>query len=443
MADGAVGSHIRTASWSILVPEALLGVGSVALLWATIRRYFGGAAGLIAGLALATTPVAVLMFKFNNPDALLVLLMIAAVWAMLRAVETARLNYLILCGVFVGFGFLTKQLQVMLVVPPLAMAYFFFGPPKLGKRIVHLVVAGAAMVASAGWWVVAVTLWPASDRPYIGGSQTNSILELTFGYNGLGRLTGNEKGSVGGGGAGRVADLQNVQAQQFGGGRGGMGWGQTGISRMFESAQGGQIAWLIPAAMLLLVVGVVLRGRAPRTDVRRAALVLFGAWLVVTALVFSFMAGIFHPYYTVALAPAIAALVGAGSVVAWESRQLIWVRISLAVTVLATAATSWILLSRSADFVPWLQLGRRTGRRGRGCRGDHRDASGAHRGGVRIRRGRLRWPGRVCRGHSGDAAQQCHPVGGTAGGRRNGWTGRIRTSRWRCDCAARRERSAA
>ncbi|MFC8382655.1 glycosyltransferase family 39 protein [Nocardia sp. NPDC057272] len=328
-------------SWSMLVPQVLLGVASVALLWATVRRSFGPAAGLIAGTVLAVTPVAVLMFRFNNPDALLVLLMIAAAWAMTRAVADGRWRWLLLTGAFIGFGFLAKQLQVLLVVPPLALMYLIAGPPKLGKRVAQLFAAGAAMVAGAGWWIAAVELWPSDSRPWIGGSQNNSIIELTLGYNGLGRLNGNETGSVGPGG-----ELPT--------GGNGM-WGSTGITRMFEPAQGGQIAWLIPAALLALVIGLALRGRAPRTDARRAALILWGGWLLVTGLVFSFMAGIFHQYYTVALAPAVAALVGIGAVQIWGSRDRLWVRCAGAVAIALTTATAWMLLSRSASFQPWLR----------------------------------------------------------------------------------------
>ncbi|WP_107659741.1 glycosyltransferase family 39 protein [Nocardia suismassiliense] len=328
-------------SWSILVPEVLLGVASVALLWATVRRPFGPAAGLLAGLVLAVTPVAVLMFRFNNPDALLVFLMVAAAWAITRAVEDGRWRWLVLTGVFVGFGFLTKQLQVLLVVPPLALTYLLAGPPKLGKRIVQLLAAGVAMVVAAGWWLLAVELWPASSRPWIGGSQNNSILELTLGYNGLGRLSGNESGSVGPGG-------------ELPPGGNGM-WGSTGITRMFEAAQGGQIAWLIPAALVALIAGIQLRGKAPRTDPRRAALILWGGWLLVTGLTFSFMAGIFHQYYTVALAPAVGALVGAGAVLLWRERHRLWVRAMLALAVGLTTATAWMLLSRSVHWVPWLR----------------------------------------------------------------------------------------
>ncbi|OAK54581.1 glycosyltransferase family 39 protein [Rhodococcoides kyotonense] len=330
------------SSWAMLIPQALLGVGSVALLWATIRRQFGAAAGLLAGLALAVTPVAALMFRFNNPDALLVLLMIAAVWASMRAVEDGRTRWLVVTGMFVGFGFLTKQLQVMLVVPPIAAMYLVAGQPKLVKRLLQLFAALGAAIVSAGWWLLAVELWPASSRPWIGGSQNNSILELTLGYNGLGRLNGEETGSVGGGGG-------------PGGGAGGGMWGETGITRMFDASQGGQIAWLIPAALILFVLGLVLRGRARRTDPKRAALIVWGLWLLVTGLTFSFMAGIFHAYYTVALSPAIAALIGAGSVLAWRRREWLWVRIGLAAAVSAAVAMAWVLLGRSAEFVPWLR----------------------------------------------------------------------------------------
>lgn len=329
------------SSWSMLLPQVLIGVAAVALLWSTVRRDFGASAGLLAGLALAVTPVAALMFRFNNPDALLVLLMVAAAWAMTRAVADGRWRWLLLTGFLIGLGFLTKQLQVLLVVPALALTYLIAGPPKLGKRIAQLFAAGGAMLAGAGWWVLIAELWPAADRPYFGGSQNNSIIELTLGYNGLGRLSGDETGSVGFGG-------------ELPAGGNGM-WGSTGITRLFEPAQGGQIAWLLPAALVLLVAGFLLRGKAVRTDPQRAALILWGGWLVVTALVFSFMKGIFHQYYTVALAPAVAALVGIGAVILWRAREKLWVRMTLALTIAVTTATAWILLSRTESFVPWLR----------------------------------------------------------------------------------------
>ncbi|MFF2552294.1 ArnT family glycosyltransferase [Nocardia sp. NPDC058058] len=351
------------SSWTMLLPQVLLGVASVALLWAVVRRHFGATAGLLAGLALAGTPVAALMFRYNNPDALLVFLMIAAVWAMLRALDDGRWRWLVLCGLLVGFGFLAKQLQVGLVLPALALTYLFAGPPKLGKRIAQLFAAGAAMVAGAGWWVLIAQLWPASDRPYFGGSTNNSIIELTLGYNGLDRLGIGSSGGGGLSGGGGMSggdlpsdgDLSSAgDMPQMHGGFNPFG-GQVGITRLFNETVGGQIAWLIPAALILLVAAIVLRGKAPRTDGKRAALLLLGGWGLVTGLVFSYMGGIFHEYYTVALAPALAGTLGAAGAVVWAERERRWVRAVLVLSVAVTALTAFVLLSRTPDFVPWLR----------------------------------------------------------------------------------------
>ncbi|MDL9945435.1 glycosyltransferase family 39 protein [Gordonia sp. ABSL11-1] len=345
--------------WSVLVPQALMGVASVAVLYLISKKYFGHWAGILAGTVLALTPVAAMMFRFDNPEALLILLMIAAVWATLKAVEDGRLRWMILAGVFVGFGFLTKQLQVMLIVPPLAITYLAFGQRTWLTRLGHLVAALGALIVSAGWWILAVELWPASSRPWIGGSQNNSILELTLGYNGFGRLNGNETGSVtpggpGGGPAGAMGGGPGGTGGP-GGGRGGGMWGDTGILRMFEPAQGGQIAWLIPTALVVGIAALVLIGRSSRTDLRRAYLAVWGLWLVVTMAVFSFMAGIFHSYYTAALAPAVAAVAAGGAAVCWRSRDRLWVRIVLAAGVWIAAVWGFALLGRSPDFVPWLR----------------------------------------------------------------------------------------
>lgn len=329
------------SSFSILMPQVLMGVATVGVLYATVKRYFGPAAGLLAGAVMALTPVAVLMFRFNNPDALLVLLMTLAAWATMRAIEKGSIKWMVWVGVFLGFGFLTKTLQVFLVVPFLGIAFLVCANTTLRRRIIGSLAGIAAMVVSAGWWVAIVELTPASMRPYIGGSQDNSFLSLTFGYNGFGRLSGNETGSVGGGG----------------GGTGGGMWGETGIFRMFSDSTGGQISWLIPTALVLLGVGLFLRGRKPRTDLRRAAYLIFGGWLIVTGLTFSFMAGIFHDYYTVALAPAIAALVGMGAVEAWERRTSPIGSITLAVATAAAAVWSFILLSRTTEYGDWLRIG--------------------------------------------------------------------------------------
>ena len=328
-------------SWSILVPQALEGVASVALLYATVRRRFGPAAGLIAGAVLALTPVAALMFRFNNPDALLTLLLVGAAYALTRALEQARTRWLLLVGVLVGLGFLTKMLQALLVVPGFALVYLVAAPASLRRRLAQLVAAGVALVASAGWWVAVVALWPASSRPYIGGSQDNSILNLIFGYNGFGRITGNETGSVIGG--------QTVGAGQAG------RWGPTGLLRLFGSEMGTQISWLLPAALVALVGLLVAMRSAKRTDGRRAAVLAWGSWLVVTGLVFSFMKGIVHPYYNVVLAPAIGALVGIGIVVAWRERHRQVSRLTLAGALVVTVIWAFVLLERTPAWLPWLR----------------------------------------------------------------------------------------
>ncbi|MDE9365115.1 glycosyltransferase family 39 protein [Luteipulveratus sp. YIM 133132] len=325
------------SSFAILLPQVLMGVGTVAVVYASVKRYASAAAGLVAGAVMALTPVAVLMFRFNNPDALLTFLMALGAWATMRSIEKGSVRWMVLVGAFIGLGFLTKTLQVLLVVPFFGIAYLVAARTSLPRRVIGALAGVAAMVLSAGWWVAVVELVPASARPYIGGSQTNSFLELTFGYNGLGRINGNESGSVGGGG-------------------GGGGWGQTGLFRMFSSSVGGQISWLMPSALILLVVGLVLRGRAPRTDLRRAAYLVWGGWLVVTMLTFSFMAGIFHEYYTVALAPAIAALVGLGGWEAWQRRDRSVGSVTLATATAATATWSFVLLSRTTAFGP-LRIG--------------------------------------------------------------------------------------
>jgi 4-amino-4-deoxy-L-arabinose transferase-like glycosyltransferase len=320
------------SSWAILVPQALMGVATVGVLYATVRRWFPPAAALVAGAVLALTPVATLIFRFNNPDALLVLLLVGGAYATVRALERASTGWLALAGALVGFGFLAKQLQALLVVPAFALVYLAAAPASPRRRIGQLLVAGAAMVGAGGWWVAVVELLPASLRPYVGGSQTNSVLELTFGYNGFGRLTGNEAGSVGGG----------------------MGWGQAGWARMLGAEVGGQIAWLLPAAVLLCAAALWFTRRTPRTDRTRAAFALWGGWLLVTGLVFSFMQGIFHAYYTVALAPAVGALVGMGATTLWERREQPAARYLLAGTVAVTALWSFALLTRTPGWHPWL-----------------------------------------------------------------------------------------
>lgn len=318
--------------WSVLVPQALEGVAAVALLYAAVRRTVGPGAGLLAGTVLALTPVAALIFRFNNPDALLVLLLVAAAYCVQRACEQdASRWWLVAAGVAVGFGFLAKTLQAFLVLPGFVAAYATAGHPPLRRRLTDLLLAAAAVVVSGGWYLVLAELWPASSRPYIGGSQHNSIIELTLGYNGFGRLTGDEPGGLG-----------NLNHD--------VGWG-----RLFDTGMGMDISWLLPAAVICAAAGFVITRRAPRADRTRAALIMWGSWLAVTAVVFSFANGIVHSYYTVALAPAIGACIGIGATLLWRNRSDIRAAAALSATVLVTVILAAVLLSRNTEWMSWLR----------------------------------------------------------------------------------------
>jgi 4-amino-4-deoxy-L-arabinose transferase-like glycosyltransferase len=340
---GLFGRLFGFSAFTMLLPEALMGVGAVALLYLTVRRTSGPAAGLIAGAALALTPVAALMFRFNNPDALLVLLLVAAAYCMVRAIETASTRWIALVGVVVGFAFLTKMLQAFLIVPGLALAFLVAAPVGMWKRIGKLLVGAAAMVVSGGWYIALVSLWPADSRPYVGGSTDNSLLQLALGYNGIQRIAGGEGGPGGGPGGGGPGG-----ANLFFG-------GEAGIGRLFGQSMGVEASWLLPAALIGLAAGIWFTRRTARTGSVRAGLLLWGGWLLVTGAVFSFMDGIVHPYYTVALAPAVAALVGISVAELWRGKERLLPRIVLATMAATTGVWAFILLDRTPDWLPALR----------------------------------------------------------------------------------------
>jgi 4-amino-4-deoxy-L-arabinose transferase-like glycosyltransferase len=320
------------SSWSILAPQALLGVATVAVLYASVRCTSGHLAGLTAGALLALTPAAVLMFRFNNPDALLVFLLTAAAYCTLRATEDANGRWLAGAGVLIGIAFLSKMLQAFLVLPAFALVYLLAAPAPLRKRFFHLLIAFVTMIVSLGWWVAIVELVPASMRPYVGGSANNSVLDLIFGYNGPGRIFGNDGGGDGG----------------APGGHGGM-WGTPGITRLFDGVSGGMIAWLIPAALVLAVFAMILLSGARRINTVRAAIMVWTGWLLVTGLVFSFTAGIYHDYYTIALAPSIAALVAVSGHALWRERHRWLARVGLTLAAALTGVTGLLLIDRAPE----------------------------------------------------------------------------------------------
>ncbi len=338
---GLSGRLFGFSAFTMLLPQALMGVGSVALLYSTVRRWSGPVAGLIAGTVLALTPVAALMFRFNNPDALMVLLLIAAAYCIVRATETASTGWMALAGCAVGFAFLAKMLQAFLVVPGLALVFLVAAPVGLWRRIGKLLVGAVTMIVSAGWYVALVSLWPAESRPYVAGSTDNSLLQLALGYNGIERITGNEGGPGG-----------------DPGGHGGMNLffgGTPGIDRLFGPSMGVEASWLLPAALIGLLAGLWFTRRTARTATVRAGLLLWGGWLLVTAAVLSYMGGTVHPYYTVELAPAIGAIVGISVCELWRGRAYLTPRIVMAVMAATTGVWAYMLLDRTPDWTPWLR----------------------------------------------------------------------------------------
>ncbi len=337
---------------SILVPEALMGVAAVALVYDMTRRMFGRVAGSVAGLAFALTPITVAIARHNNPDELLILCCVAALWCAVRALETGRTKWLVLCGVCVGLGFETKMGVALFVVPGIALAWMWsrWGPTWAVrfKAFRQLLAGGVAMVVVGGAWPLLVTLTPAADRPWISGTSDNSIWSLIFGYNGLGRVAGQTGGPAGGAGPG-------------GGGGGGFGGnlfgGATGPFRLLQSALGDQAGWLLGFAVvagLALLVLTRLRRRDPRTG----WLIAVGGAFLTTAVVFSYASGIFHPYYVSFLAPFAAALVGAGAGLmlprslggAAEGRSA---RVIAPLAIGAGAITELVVLGNLGGAMPW------------------------------------------------------------------------------------------
>lgn len=345
------GQLFGFSSASMLIPEALMAVGSVALLYGAVRRITGPRAGLLAGAALALMPVTALMFRFNNPDAVMVLLMTAAAYCAVRALGQNGARWMALAGVALGFAFLAKMLEGLMVMPAIGLVYLVAAPCALRRRLTHLLGSLLAFLASSGWFVLLTLVWPASSRPYLAGSTDNNFMNLVLGYNGFGRVLGHNH-------YGTHVDVDPVAPA---GGHhadfGGFGNQTQGLPRLFTGEFGFEIGWLVPAALLAVVLVMVARGRAARTDIVRAGAILFGTWLVIDGLVLSFMKTNVHPYYCLSLAPAVAAMFAIGISEMWRRRDDRLGQIGLATMLMGTAAWSFWILARNAAWLPPLRWG--------------------------------------------------------------------------------------
>jgi 4-amino-4-deoxy-L-arabinose transferase-like glycosyltransferase len=300
---------------ALLLPQALATVGSVVLLWRLVRRPFGPAAGLMAALALALTPIAVATGRTNTIDPLLVLLLLGSAWALLRAVERDASGWLLLSALLIGLGFNVKMLQAYLVVPAWGFAYLVGNRTHLPRRVVHLALATGPLLAVSFSWATVVQLTPPEARPYVGSSSSNSPFDLAFGYNGLQRLlpaslTGTDDSAT----TGSVPPSPGAILGAFGA----VETGERGPLRLFNRALAAQITWLLPLAVVGLVAAWWQEPGHIRfpLSARRTALLFWGGWLLTGAAFFS-VANQFHRYYLVMLAPPIAALAGAGLASLW------------------------------------------------------------------------------------------------------------------------------
>jgi 4-amino-4-deoxy-L-arabinose transferase-like glycosyltransferase len=372
------------SAFSIFLPQALAGVLSVLLLYYLVRRHFGVVAGLLAALALALSPISVLTNRNNTIDSTLVLVMLMGAWAVLRAAQSGKLRWLLLCAVFVGLGFNIKMLEAYLVVPAYGLLYLLAAPRRIWVRIGHLALAALLLLTISLSWAVAVDLTPAGSRPYVGSSQDNSEISLALGYNGIQRLLGqfgfggsNAGSSTSGNttrqfppagsnsgtftgdfpqpGAGSTGQPPQGLGSGGGGGSSGMfNTGNPGLLRLFNEPLGGQIVWLLPMALLGMLALAWQRRPRFREDRQQQSLILWGTWLLTMAVFFS-VATFFHQYYLSTFAPAICALFGIGVVVMWQDyRRSGWRGWLLPLALLLTALEQIHIIVSDPSWGMWL-----------------------------------------------------------------------------------------
>ncbi|EOY2822392.1 glycosyltransferase family 39 protein [Listeria monocytogenes] len=357
--------------WSVILPQALAGIGSVILLYVLVKPRFGAWAARITALVMALTPIAVAVTRTNNMDAILVFVLLLATFFLFKAVHRAKIGWLLLSFALIGVGFNVKMLQAFMVVPAFLLFYFIATKLSWRKKLVQLVIALVLMLGVSVSWAVVVDQTAASERPYIGSSQTNSVLELAFGYNGMERLLGQEtgtgsngnmemgtppstnstdsssttpptppSGSMQDGANGGTPPQGNNGAPPTGGpgnavngggngskmtGSTGMfGTGNAGPLRLFQTALGDQISWFLPLAIIgMLAIFLAYRNENKRIyqlNSKQKEMVFWAAWLIPVAGFFS-IAGFFHHYYLIMLAPPIAVLSGVGLVALFRLYQ--------------------------------------------------------------------------------------------------------------------------
>jgi 4-amino-4-deoxy-L-arabinose transferase-like glycosyltransferase len=337
LAVRAFGLH----TWVIVAPQAVEGVLTVLVLYRAVQRLAGPAAGLIAAAIVAVSPATVALNRGNISDSLMVLLLVLAADAVSSAIASGSQRRLVLAGVWVGLAFQAKMIEAWMLLPALGLAYLLSAPGALRRRVRQLAVVGAVAGLVSLSWMTAVSLVPASHRPYADGSHDNSVYEQVFVYNGFGRF-------------GDQTPLQLLAGQSIGVGSA-LKTPAVAPDRLLRGDLGRDTGWLLPAAVVIAAWGIASRRRRPRGDPLRACFVLWGGWLATLAVVFSLTTTI-NAYYTAALTPAVAALLGAGVAAAWSrQRSAAGARIGLAVILAATVAyAAWLVTAAGTQAPGWL-----------------------------------------------------------------------------------------
>lgn len=326
-------------SWSLLVPQALMGVLTVFVMYKLVRMRFGAATGLLAATLMAVTPVSTVMFRYNNPDALLILLMVGIAFSALKSIDREQPKWIVLAGALVGAGFLTKQLQIGLILPALIVTYLVFARTTWPKRFIHLTLAGFAAIVVSGSWLLAVQLSDSTERPFIGGSRNNSAIELALGYNGLGRLTGEDASRTLSGPTATLA--QNPD---------------PGFHRFLQPQLSGQFGWFIPFAVVGLAITVWYLCKRHNLKATNALLLFSSIWFVTATTVVAYMSGILHPYYSLTSVPPMCCLASIGLIFLTRRHRQRWSRAITAVTLAGSLVVAFITAVRSTVDFPFLPL---------------------------------------------------------------------------------------
>lgn len=323
---------------AMLLPQVTMGVGTTLLIYVILRRYVPATAALFGATVFFTTPIVTLMSRYNNPDPLMLLLMVAAGLLVLRSIESGRTRYFVLAGAMLGLAFMTKQVQGLLNVPAFGLAYLLFDPHPWSGRIKSLGAGLSALVATGGAWMIVVDLIPQGLRPYVGGSPTNSVLQLTLGYNGVERIVGTEAAPS----ASQIpAQFSPVDSD-------------AGFFRLLNANYNQEATWLLFAGLLAMVLLGICWHRHLTTRAARALSLASSIWLLTAFLLLCFMGDQIHTYYTVALAPPLALVLAvalAGLIATWSSLKFRLIGASIALTALLS---SWLILGGTLGWPDWL-----------------------------------------------------------------------------------------